>query len=207
MTITSALDLRDDPINSKKGPYFNLSAEFANPYFLSMKTNDFEVNFYKIISRNKYYYPFYNFTLAFSLATGAEKNLSSNGYIPSIKVFRLDGYDEIRGYDDGEINHLITGEAIGDVTVNNTAFFTAFKFEPRYNINDNVQVDIFFDAGRVSVNQYLPFKLRTSAGFGFKFLTAVGALDFSYGFKLHKESYTNGTADSVGRFSLSIGYF
>lgn len=207
ITLTSALDFRDDPINTRRGPYFNLSAELANPYLGSMKSKELEVNFIKVISRNKYYYPINDFTLAFSLATGMEKNLANNGYIPSIKVFRLDGYDEIRGFDDAEINHLISGEAIGDVIIKNTAFFTAFKFEPRYNITDNIQVDLFFDAGRVSVNSYLPFNLRTSAGLGFKFLTAVGALDFSYGVKLHKKTYNGGVNDSVGRFHLSIGYF
>lgn len=207
ITLSSSVDMRDDPVNSRRGPYFNLSTEWANPAFGSMKTSDLEVNFIKIISRNKYYYPLNNFTLAFSLGMGMEKNLAQRGYIPSIKVFRLDGYDEIRGYDEGEINHLVNGEAIGDVIVNNTAFFAAFKFEPRYNITDNVQLDVFFDAGRVSVNSFEPFDLRTSAGIGFKFLTAVGALDFSYGWKLQKKSYADGTGDSVGRFHLSIGYF
>lgn len=207
VTISSALDFRDDPINSRRGPYFSLSSEWANPYFGSMKTNDLEVNFVKVISRNKYYYTISDFTLAFSLGMGMEQNYAGKGYIPSIKVFRLDGYDEIRGYDEGEINHLINGQAIGDVIVDNTAYFSAFKFEPRYNITDNMQVDVFYDAGRVSVNSFQPFNLRSSAGVGFKFLTAVGALDFSYGWKLQKKTYLGGASDSAGRFHLSIGYF
>lgn len=207
ITFTSSLDLRDDPVNSRKGPYFSLSTEWATPSFGSMKTNDLEVNFIKVISRNKYYYPINDFTLAFSLGVGMEKNLAKNGYIPSIKVFRLDGYDEIRGFDDGEINHLANGQAIGDVIVDKSAYFTAFKFEPRYNINDFIQLDVFFDAGRVYVNSYKPLDLRTSVGAGVKFLTAVGALEFSYGVKLHKETYSSGKLDSTGRFHLSIGYF
>jgi outer membrane protein insertion porin family len=207
LTVSSSIDMRDDPVNTRRGPYFNLSSEWANPTFGSMKTSDLEVNFIKVISRNKYYFPIQDFTLAFSLGAGFEKNFAQKGYIPSIKVFRLDGYDEIRGFDDGEINHLSNGQAIGDVTVNNTAFFTAFKFEPRYNVTDNVQVDIFFDAGRVYVNSYQPFNLRTSAGVGFKLITAVGAIDFSYGIKLKRATYSSGSIDSVGRFHLSIGYF
>jgi outer membrane protein insertion porin family len=207
VTLSSSIDMRDDPVNSRRGPFFNLSSEWANPYFGSMKTNELEVNFVKLISRNKYYYSISDFTFAFSLGMGMEKNYAEKGYIPSIKVFRLDGYDEIRGYDEGEINHLINGQAIGDVTVDHTAYFSAFKFEPRYNISDNVQVDVFFDAGRVSVNSFEPLNLRSSTGVGFKFLTAVGALDFSYGWKLQKKTYLGGASDSAGRFHLSIGYF
>jgi outer membrane protein insertion porin family len=207
ITLSSSIDKRDDPVNSRKGPYFSLSAEWANPAFGSINSSELQVNFVKVINRNKYYYPISDFTFAFSLALGAEKNYAQNGYIPSIKVFRLDGYDEIRGFDDGEINHLKNGQAIGDVIVSNTAFFTAFKFEPRYNVTDYVQLAVFFDAGRVSVNTFEPLNLRTSAGLGIKFITAVGALDFSYGMKLRKETYLNNSADAVGRFHLSIGYF
>jgi outer membrane protein insertion porin family len=204
-----------------------LSSEWANNYFGSMKNNDLEVNYIKVISRNKFYYPLGNFTLAFSLAMGYEKNfatdilkdnsgnvlLNSNnvprthGYIPSIKVFRLDGYDEIRGFDESEINRLKSGQPIGDVVVQREAYFTAFKFEPRYNITDTIQVGVFFDAGRVSVDEFKPFDLRTSVGAGLKFLTPVGSLDFDYGIKLQRKTYPDSKIDSVGRFHLSIGFF
>lgn len=227
ITPSVSYDRRNDPINPKEGYYLNLSSEWANNYFGSMKNNDLEVNYIKVISRNKFYYPMGDFTLAFSLALGYEKNfavdvlkdsggnvlLNSNGvprtqgYIPSIKVFRLDGYDEIRGFDESEINRLRTGQPIGDVVVQDEAYFTAFKFEPRYNLSDLVQVGIFFDAGRVFVNEFKPLDLRTSVGAGLKFLTPVGSLDFDYGFKLKRRTYPDNSRDSVGRFLLSIGFF
>lgn len=227
ITPSITLDKRNDPIYPRKGFYMNLSSEWANNYFGSMKNDDLEVNYVKVISRNKFYYPLGDFTLAFSAAVGYEKNfaldvmrddagnviINSNGvprtrgYIPSIKVFRLDGYDEIRGYDEGEINRLRTGIPIGDVIVQNEAYFTAFKFEPRYNLTDSLQLGVFFDAGRVSVNEFIPFNLRTSVGAGFKFLTPVGSLDFDYGIKLQRRTSPDGIRDSFGRFHLSIGYF
>lgn len=227
ITPSVTLDKRNDPIYPRKGFYLNLSSEWANHYFGSMKDIDLEVNYVKVISRNKFYYPLGDFTLAFSMAMGYEKNfaldimkdasgnplLNSNGaprthgYIPSIKVFRLDGYDEIRGYDEGEVNRLRSGIPIGDVVVQSEAYFTAFKFEPRYNITDTMQLGIFFDAGRVSVNEFIPFNLRTSVGAGFKFLTPVGSLDFDYGIKLQRKTYPDKIRDSFGRFHLSIGYF
>lgn len=230
ITPSVTLDFRDDPINPKKGAYFTLSSEWANPYFGSIKSDDLIVNYIKVISRNKFYVPMGNFTLAFSLALGYEKNFSNDilidsttgqpklngnglprtsGYIPGIKVFRLDGYDEIRGYDEGEINRLkSTGVPIGQLFIQDEAYFTAFKFEPRYNLTDSVQIGVFFDAGRVFVNNFDPFDLRTSVGAGLKFLTPVGSLDFDYGFKLQRKTYSfDGARDSAGRFHLSIGFF
>ena len=227
ITPSVTYDKRNDPINPREGYYLNLSSEWANNYFGSMKNYDLEVNYIKVISRNKFYYPVGDFTLAFSLAMGYEKNFSQDilrdsngnailnsnnvprtqGYIPSIKVFRLDGYDEIRGYDEGEINRLSSGQAIGDVVVQNEAYFTAFKFEPRYNITDAIQLGVFFDAGRVFVDEFKPFDLRSSVGAGLKFLTPVGSLDFDYGVKLQRRTYPDKKRDSVGRFHLSIGFF
>jgi outer membrane protein insertion porin family len=227
ITPSVTFDYRDDPINTHKGSFFTLSSEWANPYFGSMKNSDLEVNYVKVISRNKFYIPAGDFTLAFSLALGYERNfatdplldssghtqLNSNGivrtrgYIPSIKVFRLDGYDEIRGFEESEINRLITGEPIGDVVVQDEAYFTAFKFEPRYSLSDSVQVGVFYDAGRVFVNNFSPLNLRSSVGAGLKFLTPVGSLDFDYGIKLQRKTNPDGKYDSAGRFLLSIGFF
>lgn len=226
ITPSLTFDKRNDPINPRDGYYLNLSSEWANNYFGSMKNADLEVNYIKIISRNKFYYPVGDFTFAMSLAMGYEKNFAvdllrdangnvirdsdsgiprTHGYIPGIKVFQLDGYDEIRGYDESEINRLRTGYAIG--RVQGEAYFTAFKFEPRYNITDTIQTGIFFDAGRISVDEFTPFDLRTSVGAGLKFLTPVGSLDFDYGFKLQRKTYPDNKRDSVGRFHLSIGFF
>jgi outer membrane protein insertion porin family len=220
-------DLRDDSINPRKGAFFNLSSEWANSAFGSMKEKDLEVNFVKVISRNRFYYPMGDFTLALSLAMGYQKNFAeeilrdnngnavinengqpkTRGYIPSIKVFRLDGYDEIRGYDEGEINRLMDGTSIDKVIVQREAYFTAIKLEPRYNLTDNIKLGIFFDAGRVFVNDFQPFKLRSSVGAGFKYVTPVGSLDLDYGIKLQRRTYPDQSRDSVGRLHLSIGFF
>lgn len=227
ITPTLTWDLRDNAINPSKGAFFTLSSEWANHYFGSMKDKDLEVNFVKVISRNRFYYPIGDFVMALSIAAGYQKNfaeetlrdnngntiLNSNGqaktrgYIPSIKVFRLDGYDEIRGYDEGEINRLIDGTQIGEVIVQREAYFTALKFEPRYNLTDAIKIGVFFDAGRVYVDDFQPMRLRTSVGAGLKYVTPVGSLDFDYGFKLQRKTYPDQQRDSVGRFHLSIGFF
>ena len=227
ITPSVTFDFRDDVINPRKGAFFTLSSEWANSNFGSMKQSDLEVNFIKVINRNRFYYPLGDFTLALSVAMGYQKNFAEDvlrdssgnvimndngqpktrGYIPSIKVFRLDGYDEIRGFDEGEINRLIDGTPLGKIIVQREAYFTALKLEPRYDITDNIRVGVFFDAGRVYVDDFRPTKLRTSVGAGFKYLTPVGSLDFDYGFKLQRKNNPDQKRDSVGRFHLSIGFF
>jgi outer membrane protein insertion porin family len=207
LTPSVSYDRRDDQINPRKGVYLSLSSEWANHYFGSMKDTDFEVNYIKVVARNKFYIPMGNFVLATSIATGFEKNYAEKFYIPSIKVFRLDGFDEIRGFEDGEINRLTDGRKLSDVTVYDSSYFVAFKFEPRYNLTDNVQLDVFFDAGRVFVDQFQPLNLRTSVGAGFKFLTPVGSLDFDYGIKINRKTYADQSREAMGRFHLSIGFF
>jgi outer membrane protein insertion porin family len=227
VTPSITMDFRDDAVNPNKGAFFNLSSEWANNRFGSMKQSDLEVNFVKVISRNKFYYPLGDFTLALSIAAGYQKNFANElnrdsnnnvilndrgipktkGYIPGIKVFRLDGYDEIRGYDDGEINRTLAGQLINEIIIKDEVYFTALKFEPRYSITDNIKVGVFFDAGRLFVEHFKPLKLRTSAGLGLKYVTPVGSLDFDYGVKLQRKTSPEGNRDSVGRFHLSIGFF
>src|SRR5690606_3229894 len=50
-------DFRDNRINPLKGAYLNLSLELANPSFLSQKSEDLEINYYKLVSRNRFYIP------------------------------------------------------------------------------------------------------------------------------------------------------
>jgi len=220
------LDLRNSAINTTKGAYFNLSCEFANPYFLSQKTSDLEVNYYKLISRNRFYLPFKNGTIALSLVTGVQENLAkgalkdqsgnpvlvdgqprTQGYIPSIKVFRLTGLDIVRGFNDEEINRLENGQDIGKARVQNMAYLTNIKIEPRYFVNDTFIAGVFYDAGRVSTSSMNFSELRDSVGVTFKILTPVGTLDFDYGIKLLRKRNADGTLESPGRFHVSIGFF
>lgn len=216
------LDFRDSPVSPRSGAYFGLNWEFANRYFGSQKDSNIEINFSKVISRNRFYMPLgsKNFVLAFSMAAGMQENYANDisglnsdgsnrtsGYIPSIKVFRLDGFDTVRGYADNEINRLENGEDVTRTRLQGKAFFANLKFEPRYYVNDTFVLGPFFDAGRITVDTFTPTDLRTSAGLTLKFLTPVGTLDFDYGIKLRRRSFNNGNRESFGRFHLSIGYF
>jgi len=224
------LDFRDNPGVPRKGSWYGLSLEFATPALGSINIENFEVNYLKLISRNKWYVKLaQKWGLAASLVIGYEKNYAdeplldaegnpqytkpnnqviTKGFIPSIKVFRIEGIDIVRGFQETEINRLSnTGSDVLNWLVNNTAYYTVFKFEARHYIRDSFIVAPFFDAGRVFVNKFNILDLRASMGLSFKLLTPVGSLDLDFGVKLRRESYPDGTTDQFGRFHLLIGYF
>ena len=220
ITPSLTYDLRNSPILPVKGAFFNLSTEFANPFFLSQKDTDLTINYYKFVSRNRFYIPHKYGTIAISLVAGAQENLATKeetvngnrqteGYIPNIKVFRLTGMDIVRGFNDEEINRVPGSSKadISDVKIDNRAYLANFKFEPRYIINDSLMAGVFYDAGRVFVNRVDLGELRDSVGVTFKILTPVGALDFDYGIKLLRERNKDGSLEDPGRFHVSIGFF
>ncbi|RLA65227.1 MAG: hypothetical protein DRQ88_02795 [Epsilonproteobacteria bacterium] len=228
ITPSLTLDFRDNPGVARKGSWYGLSLEFANPGLGSINIENFEVNYLKILSRNKWYLKLAEkWGLAASLVFGWEKNFADDpllnedgdprvvngqvitkGYIPSVKVFRIEGIDIVRGFQETEINRLPnTGDDILNYFVNNTAYYSVFKFEARHYFKDSFVIAGFFDAGRVFVNKFNILDLRTSAGLSFKLLTPVGSLDLDFGVKLKRESYDDGDTDSFGRFHLLIGYF
>ncbi|OFZ27129.1 MAG: hypothetical protein A2381_10765 [Bdellovibrionales bacterium RIFOXYB1_FULL_37_110] len=221
ITPVVTLDFRDRTINPREGSHLMLSCEYAHPAFLSQKTSELEINFMKLVSRNKFYYSIGEVTIAAFVSMGFQQNLASDtdtiiasegrarGYIPSREVFRLDGTDTVRGFDDTEINRLDDAQDsdIAEYVVGDKAFFSNYKIEPRFIVAENIMIGTFFDAGRVYVNSFEPLKVRTAVGLSLKILTPVGTLDFDYGVKLKRESYSGGERDSFGRFHLSIGYF
>ena len=206
-------DFRNRSINPSQGGIFNLSLETARPY-LGSRRGASDISYDEIILRNALYFAGEkNMILALSFATGMQKNLASGGLIPSIKTFRLNGVDQVRGFSANEINHLDTangGSNIDDVDVDNKAYFSNFKLESRYNYSDSLVIAPFVDAGRITLNAYRPLDLRFSTGVSFKLVTPVGALNFDYGVKLKREYYRESKKkkrDSFGRFHLTLGSF
>lgn len=222
LTPSLTYDLRNSQINPTAGAFFNMSVEYANPYFLSQETEDLTINYYKFISRNRFYIPFKNGTVAISLVGGIQENLNREkilgemspdgstlrrGYIPNIKVFRLSGMDIVRGFQDEEINRMPDGRDISEFRVQDRAYLANLKIEPRFFINDKFMVGAFYDAGRVFVDSVDLGDLRDSVGITFKILTPVGTLDFDYGIKLLRKKGPDGRLEDPGRFHVSIGFF
>ncbi|MBL7665533.1 MAG: BamA/TamA family outer membrane protein [Bacteriovoracaceae bacterium] len=199
-------DLRNSRINPTKGAFFGLSCEFATPWLLSRGNDDTTIDFYKLISRNRFYYPIKGGVIAVYIAMGMQKNSADAASIPSIKVFRLTGTDIIRGYDDEEMNLVGLTDA-SEINVTNAAYMSLYKIEPRFFINDSMMLGVFLDGGRIFVDSWRPLDVRTSTGLSFKYLTPVGSLDFDYGIKLGRRELPGSGQESVGRLHISIGFF
>ncbi len=225
-TPSIVIDYRDNPVFPKSGFWLQLSYEIAKSFLGSQKGDnscsfvaancDPEVSFGKFVSRSKFYLPITSkFYLASSLSFGVQTNHAtdlkpsfseSTGFIPSIKVFRLSGADLVRGFKEREINMIDSSNDISNIIIDNKAFMTNFKFEPRYVLGESIVMGLFFDAGNIQVNNYRPLDLRTSAGLSLKYVTPVGTIDVDYGFKLKRRTTIAGK-ESPGEFRLSIGFF
>lgn len=228
LTPAITLDKRNNTAFATKGYLFNLSYELAKPEFLSSNSNGYDIDFYRLISRNRFYIPVStSFGLAFSLTMGIQENFEKDplldasgnqtydsngvalkkGFIPSIKVFRLSGIDTVRGFSEEEINRLPSGNDITTTLVQDSVYLTNLKVEPRYRWTDDMVFGLFWDAGKVQVESFDATDLRSSVGVSFKYLTPVGTLDLDYGMKLLRKRYADGTIESPGRIHISIGFF
>ena len=224
LTPSFSFDFRDRRVSPTKGFFLSLLGEFASPWLGSINTNNYEINFFSLISRNNFYYPFsYNWVGAMYLSAGFQKNLATEplldasgnpvvdqntgipttkGYIPTVKVFRLEGSDNVRGYKNSEINILSNGIDIGQVVVDDTAYYLNIKLEARHFVSDSFVIFPFLDAGSIQINSWVPFELKTAVGLGFKYLTPMGSLELDFGIKTHRNE-----GESFGAIELMIGYF
>ncbi len=202
-----AFDFRDNRLNPRKGAYFNLSWELANPNFGSQQNSTQTIDYQKFISRNRFYLPFPKGVFAIYTAMGVQKNYSDNSGIPSIKLFRLTGVDIIRGYDDEEMNIAEQTADISEFEVTDKVYMSLYKIEPRFYISDKFIMGFFMDGGQLFVDSFRPLDVRSSVGVSFKYLTPVGSLDFDYGHKLSRGNLPDGTKESPGRVHISIGFF
>ena len=141
-----------------------------------------------------------------NLATDYDDPSSRRGYIPRVKVFRLEGVDIVRGFEDIEINRLDEGIDISEKIIDDQVYFLNLKLEARRFLTPTLIGALFYDAGRISTETFTFNDLRHSVGTSLKFLTPVGTLNFDYGLKLSRKMI-DGEKESFGRAHLAIGFF
>ena len=206
-------DFRNSPVNPSSGVFVNFSAEFARPYFAS-KDGAYDISYNKLISRNAGYLPLSKeLILAISIATGLQQNLEKDQPIPTVKVFRLNGIDRLRGFSSVEANRIdVDGRSVNieEVDIDKRVYFLNLKFEPRYYFSDTFIAAPFFDAGQVSKDRSGLLDLRASTGVSFKIVTPVGVLNFDYGVKLKRRGFSESgkpKKESFGQFHFTLGAF
>ena len=118
----------------------------------------------------------------------------------TVNAFALGGLNfrgfAFRGIGPKDNDIYLGGNKVFTSTV---GYGSSFLFDDK----DNVNIKLFYSTGSIWDSEYTSnndFKLRSSTGVSFDFLTPVGPLSLSYAFPIEKES-----GDRVKNFNFSIG--
>lgn len=208
-------DKRDNPFLPTKGYYARWSYHYSSED-LGSSTG---IRFYKTQATMSHYMQFgsqKDLIWANSLRGGYLENLSrkSGSGVPDSHVFFLGGSTTLRGFDASNSNDRIPQEYLFDKTVwdsdlivQKSSSFYLYKSEFRFPIVNNFGGVLFYDAGRVDVyGIYQPEPFRHSAGFGFRYNTPVGPVNFEFAFKLNSNGDPN-RDESLHRIHFHIGTF
>ena len=180
---------------SKRGNYINFNNSIETP---TSSNNGFVRN---LITLKKYYS---NNSNIFSIQTklGNIFSLSNNDILTDDK-FSLGGR-WLRGFDSygaGPRNSRTSYVGGNNIAVAKLDY----SFEFTKNSNFPLYLNIFNDYGLLWDNKTTPThsdnSLRSSAGFGIKYYSAIGPIGFTWGFPLMEEEY-----DIKRMYLFSIGY-
>ncbi len=175
-------DSRDDPRNPNRGVLASLRAETARTVFGS------EVDFPKTIGQFSVLLPLQKSSvLALSLRAGVARNL------PLAESFAAGGMKTVRGYAYESIRprqsvwDLANGREIEmDLPANSLLILNGeFRFPTLWDL----QSVLFVDSGNAweQVSEMDIGDLRSSAGFGLRYLAPFGPVGFDLAFKIHPE--------------------
>jgi len=191
LNATLARDTRDSIFNARRGTFLSQSVEYA-PEFLGS-----EVEFIRYFGQFFAYKSLNDFIVyAFGLRIGLGEGLGGE-LIPSERFF-AGGATTIRGFGKDEIGPR---EPYTGVPTGGNAVFI-MNHELRFSIHKRVSGAVFLDLGNVyaKVNDFDPFDVRESAGFGLRYKTSFVLLRIDWGFKLYRRP-----GESLSEIFLSIG--
>lgn len=175
-------DLRDAPLNPTEGTYFNFD------YKLAAKALGSEADFYSLGARASWIEPLSYFeerlSFAASSSVGSAWTFGGTDQVPISQRFYTGGRTSIRGFREnalgprGSEGHIIGGDTL-----------FANNFELRYLAAENTSVHTFFDAGTVFLRERSLSldDIRTSAGVGIRYLSAIGPIGFDLGHPLDEQ--------------------
>jgi outer membrane protein insertion porin family len=189
--ITVSMDRRDEFFFPTRGGVYQLGAE--NSGGILGGDNDF----YRVSGDFQYYYPlFWKFVGYGRVLLGLVDGYSGEE-VPLWERFYVGGVRTIRGFEYGEAGpEDETEEIIGaekEVVANIELLFPLSE-------EMGIRGAIFFDFGKGFDRFEDMSPLRTSAGFGIRWLTPLGPLKMDYGFNLSPEDDEEGS-----RFHFFIG--
>ena len=198
LTYTLGSDTRDNFFNSKTGYKWSISNTLAG---LGGDTN-----FIKSVAKYKAYYPFNYGDYSINLRSGLGFISSLDDKVTSSNRFHLGGRT-LRGFSNSGIGPRDTGNS--QVVGGNNFYNASLEVRSDEYMPDDTGLEwlLFSDMGSIwgtdfesGVQGYDDIEPRITAGFGLSMVTAVGPLQFLWGYPLQSKTY-----DIEETFQFSIG--
>ncbi len=203
-------DSRDEPWNTSKGSYNNLSFEFAGRFL------DGDVAYNKIRFTSAWYFPFFWDTVFLVKGSWGYIEERAGGKLPVYQKFRIGGLSSVRGFEAGTISTRdpVYGDRIGGERM------MYYNLEYRFPIlkEQGITGLVFFDCGNVFAtngsvnvaNKYNDYRegsehytfsgIRKSAGGGIRWYSPMGPLRLEYGKNLDPLDW-----EKSGKWEFSMG--
>ena len=189
--LTLYMDDRDDYFFPTRGGIYELKLENSGGPLGG--DNDF----YRVTGDVQYYYPLFWKVVGRGRAALGTISAYSGQDVPIWERFYVGGVRTIRGFEYGEAGpEDETGEVIGAKREAVGSLEILFPLKEEMGVRGV----LFFDVGKGFDEFDDFFPLRTSAGFGLRWLTPLGPLSMDYGFNLSPQDDEDGS-----RFHFFIG--
>ena len=198
LTYTIGSDTRDSFFNTKTGYRWSISNTLAG---LGGDTN-----FIKSVAKYKVYYPFNYGDYSINLRSGLGLISSIDDKVTSSNRFHLGGRI-LRGFSNSGVGPRDTGN--NQVVGGNNFYNASLELRSDEYMPDDTGLEwlLFSDIGSIwgtdyetGVQGYDDIEPRITAGFGLSMTTAVGPLQFLWGYPLQSKAY-----DIEENFQFSIG--
>jgi outer membrane protein insertion porin family len=189
--LAATLDLRDSPINPRKGFVLNGTVDSATQFLGS------SIEFVRGTFRLSYYLPIKKSLLAFGARAGIIQPFGSSAEIPIDERFFNGGSRSVRSFAERELGPKdINNFPIGGET------FSTFNVEYNVPVVGDLDLAVFADAGSVGESAGSGLGLmRYGVGAGIRYRLPVGPLRLDYGFNPSRRA-----GESTGAFHFSFGF-
>jgi outer membrane protein insertion porin family len=203
-TITPALklDLRDDPLSPTSGFYGTTSFDWADPIFLSQRAR-YPIGYTRFQVRGDYFIPMTRTIIWYLSARGgierstikarSDDPRDPQGQIPVSKQFALGGLGSLRGFQDQELN-------VQAFAIRGTLSYVNYRTQIDFPLTGPMRFGPFLDAANLKIDTFTFGDLRYGTGFGLRYLTPVGPVNFEWGFKISPRP-----GEDPHQFHFSIG--
>jgi outer membrane protein assembly factor BamA len=196
------LDLRDSNLSPTKGWYLVATHEISNPSLLS-QNEPFPVAYTRSTLRSDFFIPLPASIVGFfSLRTGyqvnqaippADRQNDLRYAIPLSRQFALGGNASLRGFREQSLN-------LERIAIRGSASYVNYRSQLEIPFVGQLKAGPFLDAANLQVDSYSLGNLRYGAGFGFRYRSPVGPINFDWGFNIRPEP-----GEDTNRFHFSIG--